>query len=428
MHESEIRSKNKNLYLIVGFSFLVLCMLSILHYIFDNSILNWVSGVIVIIMLLLSLYRIKKYLTINRNNTFVMLFVLLVLEITSYCIPFFGIPITVCFYINRNQTEQEEEIDIKLFSRLFWAVSPFFIIGFFIKDVAKIFGFVVFFTVVMVLLAVLFGYIKKHSYKIKQKLNEVDALTWGLVMLAILVLIVIACCVIFVVFLCVFKIILSYVNNKITVDYILKNVDLSTMVSVIVSIIALISTWILHKIGKKEEQLMNLHHESNWRKNLLTFESKNDYTILSLFELNSFINCFNQGGYTEGKFKDNKVNIDQLVNFLIIYVYQLTSRSIILEKNDDKELIYKTLENALSTMATYKNSKDASIELSPEFIKTDFCKKICTGEKLQTIFDFYIKSDHREDEIKDCKCEVLIRMAAHVLLKNDWENIKNSNI
>lgn len=431
MHTFEkIKSEisNKGLYLIVSFSFVVLFFLNILHYKFNNSIFTGIISIVIIILtLLLSLYRIIKYLKINLSNILVMLFMLLVLEIASYYIPLVGIPICICFYINRNQTIQEEVSDIKLFSRIIWAIFPFCVVGLFISDVSKIFVFLFTFAMVMMLLAVLFAYIKQNNYKVNQNLNEVDALTWGLVMLAILVLTVIACCVIFMIFLYIFKVILSCVKNKVTFDYILKNVDLSTMVSVIISIIALVSTWILHKIGKKEKQLMNLHHESNWRKNLLIFESKDDYTISSIFELNSFINCFNQDGYTDGKFKDNKVNIDQLMNFLIIYVYQLTLKSTTLKK-DDNELIYKTLKNALSTMAVNKISKDSSIELSSEFKKTDFYKKICTGEKLHTIFDFYTKPTDENDKIKDCNCEVLIRMAAHVLLKNDWENIKNSNI
>ena len=170
---------------------------------------------------------------------------------------------------------------------------------------------------------------------------------------------------------------------------------LATIFAGSITLISIIVTALLKYYSKKQDRIVKIRSEMNWRNKLIKIETKPSLTINDILELNSFINPYHK-----------EKNIDYFINKVCTHVV----KKHLLKRYPNNSKIKRDLKE-------FQEIKKETIEyigmLPPETTKTHN----------ETIFDLRI--DDIIHEKLDSNESQVIRECAHALLKNDWElNVK----
>lgn len=170
---------------------------------------------------------------------------------------------------------------------------------------------------------------------------------------------------------------------------------LATIFAGSITLISIVVTALLKYYSKKQDRIVKIRSEMNWRNKLIKIETKPSLTINDMLKLNSFINPYHK-----------EKNIDYFINKVCTHVV----KDHLLKHYPNNSKIKRDLKEFQEIK---KETNEYTGMLPPEAVKMHD----------ETIFDLRI--DDIIHEKLDSNESQVIRECAHALLKNDWElNVK----
>lgn len=170
----------------------------------------------------------------------------------------------------------------------------------------------------------------------------------------------------------------------------------ATLTGITFTVISIIATAGGLLYTNRQNKILKLHSESNWKRRLLDLEKKPVYTTDDLLELNSFINPYHK--------KNN--NVDYLISFAIKTIIEAHLHP---ENNNDDEFLpfYKLVSDSKisNKLKEILQRDNPNVPNTFGYINTKFAVH---NEKLNTLYS--------EENI-------IIRKCIHALLKDDWMNV-----